>query len=159
MKEEVKYPKLAANLRQWRESKGKTQHETPHEIGISRNTYSSYEDGRARPRPEKGAQIANYFGKDLSEIYIDGMGEEMVVSQPDGTFTPKIFVDFWESGEWFEKHLERQGHGPAHKMTSEERKELLEMLKSRSPTGTVSADIERYIMADDATVKKAIELA
>lgn len=63
MEETKKYPKMALSLRRWRDAEHLTQEELSVKLGMSRNTYSSYEDGRARPRPKKGQAIAEYFGK------------------------------------------------------------------------------------------------
>ena len=57
-----------ASLKELRESKGLTQEQVASLIGVSRQTYSSYESSIGRVRMWRAQQIADALGVDLSEV-------------------------------------------------------------------------------------------
>lgn len=45
-----------------------TQEQSAKALGISRNTYASYENGNTKPTLEMASNIASLFGRGLDEI-------------------------------------------------------------------------------------------
>ena len=64
-----------ASLKELRESKGLTQEQVASLIGVSRQTYSSYESSIGRVRMWRAQQIADALGVGLSEIVDASMSQ------------------------------------------------------------------------------------
>lgn len=59
---------LAQNLKFLREEKIATQEDISKGIGVSKGTYSNYENGRRIPTLSHTITIANYFGVTLDQL-------------------------------------------------------------------------------------------
>ena len=64
---------LGKNLLYLRKSAGLQQAQMPNEIGISRATWSNYENDISEPNIETLIEIANYFGIGLTELITDDL--------------------------------------------------------------------------------------
>lgn len=100
MEESIKFPVFAENLRRMRVSRDLTQNQMAEQAGVKYKSYQSWEEGRARPKPDDGAKIANFFGVSLSELYVQNIPPakepERVITDaveelPPGEATPGIY--------------------------------------------------------------------
>lgn len=82
MEEKKKYPEFAEKLRQLRLSAGLNQEKMAEMLGVKYKSYQSWEEGRARPRPDDGRTIANFFGVALEDLYGAAPGQSTAVSEP-----------------------------------------------------------------------------
>lgn len=61
---------MRINLKVERIKRGLTQQEMAKELGISQAAYSQYELGKVNPGLEKAEKIADFFNKDIKEIFL-----------------------------------------------------------------------------------------
>ena len=61
---------MKSPLRQVREGKGQTIVEVCHAIGIDPGNLSRIENGKQKPSTEVAEKLANYFGKEITEMQI-----------------------------------------------------------------------------------------
>ena len=57
------------NIKRLRKNKGLKQQELAEILGIKRNTYSDWENGKCKPNYEKLEKIADFFGVSLDWLF------------------------------------------------------------------------------------------
>lgn len=68
-KEEENKKKFSGRLKDLRLQHGFSQEELAEQIGIKRNTYSDWENGKCKPNYEKLEKIADFFGVSLDWLF------------------------------------------------------------------------------------------
>ena len=57
------------NIKRLRKNKGLKQQEIADILGVKRNTYSDWENGKCKPNYEKLEKIADFFGVSLDWLF------------------------------------------------------------------------------------------
>lgn len=68
---------LGSRLRQWRKAKGLTQEALAEQVGVSKPAISSWEKGRAQPRPARAAAVAKALGVPVQSLFADEAADSL----------------------------------------------------------------------------------